>query len=155
MNNEQLTSGRLAGIDHGTVRIGIALTDPRRTIASPHLNYTRRGEEQDGRFFRQLADQEQIVLFVVGLPVHLSGDESEQSHRARQFGQWLKETTKVPVEYFDERYSTVQAEQALAGARLTKKQRRKRRDMLAAQMMLTAYLESGDTKLHQPKPLED
>jgi len=133
--------GRIAGIDFGTVRIGIALTDPDRTIASPYENYTRRSESADGQYFFDLVQREQIQLFVVGLPLHLSGDESEKSHQARQFGQWLGETTGVPVEFFDERFTTVEAEGLLQDAQLTRKRRKKRLDMLAAQIMLTAYLE--------------
>lgn len=134
--------GRLAGIDYGTVRIGIAVTDSRRTLASPYENYNRRSPDQDARRFRQLVQEERIAKFVVGLPVHLSGGESQKSREARAFGQWLEETTGVPVEYFDERYTSAEAEAFLLGAELTSKQRKRRLDMLAAQIMLSAYLES-------------
>ena len=135
--------GRIAGIDFGTVRIGIALSDVNQSIASPYENYTRRSEPLDRERFRQLASEEQIVRFVVGLPVHLDGHESAKSIEARTFGQWLAEATQVEVVYFDERFTTYEAEQFLAGARLTKKQRKARLDKLAAQVMLTAYLESA------------
>jgi len=147
--------GRVAGIDYGSVRIGIALSDPRRTIASPYENYTRRGEEQDARRFRELVAEERVTLLVVGLPVHLDGGESEQSTAARQFGQWLAEVTGVRVEFFDERFSTVQAEQCLLAADMTSKRRKKRRDMLAAQIMLAAYLQSHGRGQDAPGPLDD
>src|SRR5262245_39355753 len=83
------SSGRLAGIDYGTVRIGIALSDPDRTIASPWDTYERQSADADAKFFRQLILDERIVAFVVGLPVHMSGDESEKSREARAFGRWL------------------------------------------------------------------
>jgi putative Holliday junction resolvase len=134
----------VAGVDYGTVRIGIAITDPERKIASPLLNYTRRGPEQDAQRFRQLAADEGVVLFVVGLPIHLDGRESEKSLEARQFGQWLAEATGVPVEFFDERFTSVEAEQVLLAADLTRKRRKRRMDMLAAQIMLSGYLESQD-----------
>ena len=111
----------MAGIDFGSVRIGIAISDPERKIASPLLNYTRRGPEQDAQRFRQLAAEEGVVLFVVGLPIHLDGRESEKSLEARQFGHWLAEATGVPVEFFDERFTSVEAEQALLAADLTRK----------------------------------
>ena len=98
--------GRVAGIDFGTVRIGIAVSDPDRRIASPYENYTRRGLKQDEERFRQLVEEEAIRLFVVGLPVHLDGRESEKSQEARQFGQWLAEATNVPVQFFDEPHSS-------------------------------------------------
>jgi putative Holliday junction resolvase len=134
--------GRVAGIDYGTVRIGIAISDCERRIVSPLENYNRRGQDQDAARFRRLVAEEGIVLFVVGLPIHLDGRESEKSQEARRFGQWLGETTGVPVELFDERFTSHEAEQLLRAAEMTKKRRKKRMDMLAAQIMLSAYLES-------------
>jgi putative Holliday junction resolvase len=148
-------SGRVAGIDFGTVRIGIAISNSGRSIASPYENYTRRGEEQDARRFRRLVAEEEATLFVVGLPVHLDGRESEKSTEARRFGAWLAEVTGVPVAYFDERFTTVQAEQSLLDAQMTRKRRKKRRDMLSAQIMLNAYLESEASAQHDPGPLDD
>jgi putative Holliday junction resolvase len=133
--------GRIVGIDYGTVRIGIALADATGTIASPYENYVRRGEDQDRQRFERLAKEEQIVRFVVGLPVHLDGRESQKSSEARQFGSWLTEATGVPVEFFDERFTTLEAERHLSGAQLSKKKRKARLDKLAAQIMLSAYLE--------------
>jgi len=146
--------GRIAGIDFGTVRIGIAICDPSRTIASPYENYTRRGPEQDLEHFRRLVADEGVSLFVVGLPVHLDGRESEKSLQARRFAQWLIAGTGVAVELFDERFSTRGAEDALLGAGLTRRRRKKRRDMVAAQIMLAAYLESGEKGRHEPGPLD-
>ncbi len=134
---------RLLGIDYGSVRIGIALADTEVRIASPYENYTRRSVALDAQYFAQLAKQERIGRFVVGLPVHLHGGESQKSTEARNFGKWLAEVSGAPVEYFDERYTTAEADELLGAAKLTKKQRQARRDQLAAQIMLTAYLESG------------
>ena len=144
--------GRIAGIDFGTVRIGIAISDVSRTIASPHDNYSRGGEPADRAYFKRLVDREQIALFVVGLPVHLDGRESRKSEEARRFGAWLAEATGVVVQFFDERFTTHEAEAVLAQAQLTKKQRKARLDKLAAQIMLTAYLESSrdGRKAHDP-----
>lgn len=154
MNKPSFPSeGRLAGIDFGTVRIGIAVSDAGQRIASPLENYQRVGLQGDALHFRQLVEQEAIVAFVVGLPVHSSGDESEKSREARRFGEWLQQETHLPVTYFDERYTTVQAEQILGQAGLTKKRRRGRLDMLAAQILLAAFLESN--REHTPGPLGD
>ncbi len=143
MSSQRAPAGRIAGIDFGTVRVGIAITDPRRTLASPYENYTRAGPEADARRFRRLVEEETIELFVVGLPVHLSGDESAKSREAREFGQWLSTATGVSVDYFDERFTTKDAEQMLITANLTQKRRKQRLDMVAAQVMLTAYLEAS------------
>jgi putative Holliday junction resolvase len=136
-------TGRLAGIDFGTVRIGVAVTDPDQRLASPLEIYTRRGAAADAVWAAQLVNSERIVGFVVGLPVHTSGHESQKSHEARQFGEWLTKQTGLPVRYFDERYTTVQAEELLQGAKLTSKRRKERLDKLAAQILLAAYLESS------------
>lgn len=137
------TTGRLAAIDYGTVRVGIAITDPGQTLASPLEILQRRDKEQDARYFSSLAKEERLVGLVVGLPVHTDGNESQKSREARIFGQWLAEITSLPVVFFDERYTTAHAEELLQDAGLTSKQRKQRRDMLAAQILLTAYLESS------------
>jgi putative Holliday junction resolvase len=145
----------VAAIDYGTVRIGIALSDPARRIASPYENYTRGGEQADAARFRRLVADEDVKLFVVGLPVHLDGRESAKSLEARRFGQWLAETTGVPVEYFDERFTSAQAEQLLLEAQVTRKRRRQRLDKLAAQILLAAFLESGCRGQDAPGGLAD
>jgi len=136
-------TGRLAAIDYGTVRIGVAITDPDQRLASPLENYTRRGAAADAKWLVQLAEIERIAGFVVGLPVHTSGHESQKSTEARQFGKWIAELTGLPVRFFDERYTSVQAEALLLGAELTKKRRKERLDKLAAQILLASYLESS------------
>lgn len=146
--------GRLAGIDYGTVRIGVSLSDARQTIASPYENYTRRNPRDDAAWFRNLATREGIVRFVVGLPVHSNGLESAKSIESRAFGRWLETETNVPVDYYDERFSSYLADQYLGEASLTKKKRKQRRDMLAAQILLSAYLESHSRGADAPGALD-
>jgi putative Holliday junction resolvase len=152
--NPIASPGRIGGIDYGTVRIGLAVSDPDRTIVSPLEIYTRRSQPLDAKYFQQLAREERIVLWVVGLPVHLDGRESQKSQEARRFGKWLTETTSLPVEFFDERFTSAQAEEILQAAELTKKRRKKRLDMLAAQIMLTAYLESQCKGQEEPGAID-
>jgi putative holliday junction resolvase len=134
--------GRLAGIDYGTVRIGIALTDREQQWVSPWKVYTRVNKARDAEFFRAFVHEEQIVQLVVGLPLHLSGDESAKSYESRQFGEWLGQETSIPVIYFDERFSSLEAEQMLgARQKMTRKQKKRRLDAVAAQVLLQAYLE--------------
>lgn len=135
--------GRIGGIDYGTVRIGIAIGDLEVGMASPLENYNRRNERLDAEYFETLAREERLIRWVVGLPVHLSGDESQKSHEAREFGKWLGKLTDLPVEFYDERFTSSHAEEILQEANLSKKKRKARLDALAAQIMLTAYLESG------------
>lgn len=135
--------GRIAGIDYGTVRVGVALGDLEVCMASPYETYERRSEKVDAEYFATLAKEERLVRWVVGLPVHLSGEESQKSREARQFGEWLTELTGLPVDYYDERFTSAYAESMLQEANLTREQRKARIDQLAASIILTAYLESG------------
>ena len=141
MTDQFPLDGRIVGVDFGHVRIGIAITDPSRSIASPLDNYTRRGVDADASYFRRLVDEERVAGFVVGLPLHMSGDESQKSIEVRGFGAWLARQTGAPVVFHDERFSTLAADALMGEAELTHKQRKKRRDMLAAQIILTSFLE--------------
>lgn len=152
--------GRIAGLDYGKVRIGIALSDPGRVIATPWTVYQRRGEAQDATYFRKLIQEEQVVLFVLGLPVHCDGTESEVSLEVRQFGQWLEQITQVPVVFMDERFSTQTANTWMKSANLSRKERDKRLDKLAAQIILSSYLaflnqSDGLARSWTPSRLED
>jgi putative Holliday junction resolvase len=133
-------------VDYGSVRIGLAVSDPERRFASPLAVYERRTRERDADYFRALVDAEEIGAIVVGLPVHLDGREGQKAAEARAFGVWLTETTGLPVTFWDERFSTVEAESALWQAGLTHKRRKERRDRVAAQILLQAYLDAGCPK---------
>jgi putative Holliday junction resolvase len=146
---------RILGVDFGTKRIGLAISHGDCRIASPMAVYTRRDAGEDARFFQQLVNEEEIERLVVGLPVHMSGDEGRKAAEARAFGKWLGETTNRPVAFWDERLTTSQAEQYLWDARLTHKQRKERRDKVAAQIMLQAFLDAGCPQIAQAEPLAD
>jgi putative Holliday junction resolvase len=148
------TPTRLLGVDFGTVRIGLAISDPERRIASPLAVYQRQDRAREAEYFRALAAAEGIGAWVVGLPVHLAGHESQKSTEARAFGKWLAETAGLPVVFWDERFSTVEAESALWLAGLTHKKRKARRDRVAAQIMLQAYLDAGCPAESTTGPLE-
>jgi len=139
-------TGRLLGIDFGTVRVGVAICDERQQIASPYETYTRQNEKLDEKYFVSLVAETNVVGIVVGLPLHMSGDESQKSAEARAFGDWLNQTTGLPVDWIDERYSTAFAREMLAAGNLTAKQRKARLDKIAAQAILAAYLESDRQK---------
>ncbi len=149
------TQGRLAGIDYGTVRIGVAVSDESRIVASPFENYQRRSTQADADYFRKLVEDEQIVGFVVGLPIHNSGRESQKSEEARRFGHWLRDITDSPVTFHDERFSSVQAQQLLGDADMTRNKRRKRLDQVAASIILASFLESHCHQTASPGAIDD
>jgi putative Holliday junction resolvase len=136
-------TGRLLGVDYGTVRVGLAVCDAERRIASPLATYERRNPASDGAYFRSLVAAEGVVGLVVGLPVHNDGREGVKAQEARAYGSWLAAETGLPATYYDERFSTAQAESALWMAGLTHKRRKERRDRVAAQIVLQAYLDAG------------
>ncbi len=145
---------RLLGVDYGLVRLGLAVSDAERRLASPLTVYKRCGPERDAAYFRALAAAEEIGGIVVGLPLHCDGHEGAKAQQARAFGAWLAEATGLPVWFWDERFSTVEAESVLWQAGLTHKKRKARRDGVAAQILLQTYLDAGCPKESTARPLE-
>jgi putative Holliday junction resolvase len=146
---------RILGIDYGSVRIGLAVSDPDRKIAFPLATYTRHSRNADTTYFLELIEQQEIGALVVGLPVHLSGREGQKAVEARAFGKWLAEVSGLSVVFADERFTTVEAESALWSAGLTNKKRKERRDRVAAQIMLQAYLDAGCPMEPKTGPLDE
>jgi putative Holliday junction resolvase len=136
--------GRIIGIDFGTSRIGVAVTDPGQSIASPMETYQVRNPRLDGIWFVEVAKREQAVGFVVGLPLHMSGDASKKSNEAVAFGNWLREVTKLPVTWQDERYSTAMAREICQQLGLSGVKRKAHLDKIAAQVILSSWLELPD-----------
>ena len=135
MNSKKLPSGRLAGVDYGRRRIGIAICDAERMIASPLLVHKTTGDRQsDAVFFLKLVEQEEIVGFVVGLPIHSDGRNSEMSSEVEKFANWLSGITKRPIVFQDERHTSQEASGLLRPARLTRGRKKERHDAVAAQV---------------------
>lgn len=137
-------------MDYGSVRIGLAVSDAGRRIASPLKTYVRHKPDADAAFFKKEIEQEEIGLIVVGLPVHLDGREGEKAREAREFGQWLAKVSGLPISFWDERFTTVEAEGHLLRAGLTRQRRQDRRDRVAAQILLQAFLDAGSPDKSPP-----
>lgn len=134
-------SGRLAAFDYGTVRIGIAVCDPDRILASPLEVHPAANWRDDGDYFRSLIKSERIVGLVVGLPIHCDGGESEKSKEAREFANWLAAETKMPVRMFDERFTTADANRRIGGS-FTRAKKKQRVDAIAALVLLESFIEA-------------
>lgn len=132
--------GRLLGIDYGTKRVGYAVSDPDQSMCSPLESWSMGDPRQDERRLKTHVEDYRVVGVVIGLPVHMSGDESGKSLEARKFGEWVSRITGLPVAFWDERYSSAIADEYLIAGEFSKKGRDKRRDMLAAQILLQRYL---------------
>ncbi|MDA0834277.1 MAG: Holliday junction resolvase RuvX [Planctomycetota bacterium] len=133
--------GRLLALDYGTKRVGLAVSTPEQNIASPIETYTRRNAVADAEFYRSVIRNYNIVGIVVGLPMHISGDEGGKAREARVFGEAVRQATALPVTFWDERYSSSIAEDYLLAAELTKKKRKAFIDQVAAQVFLQSYLD--------------
>lgn len=145
-------TGRLVGVDYGHVRVGLAVCDPDRLVASPHDTYTRRDLASDADFFSNLAKREAAVGFVVGLAISLNGTEGPKAAECRAFGGWLRGVTGLPVEFHDERFTSAIADDHMRGAKLSPKDRKAKRDRVAAQLILQAFLNAGCPPGPPPPP---
>ena len=130
---------RVVGLDYGTVRVGIALSDETRTIASPFAVVKTATAVET---VAQLVIEEEAELVVVGLPLGLAGTETASTVGARQFAKELSHRLSVPIELADERFTSKVAETVLIDAGMTRDRRRQIRDKLAAAVMLQTYLDS-------------
>lgn len=130
-------------LDVGDVRIGIAVSDLMHVIANPLETYTRRGDiSKDAQYIADLAKQQDVELFVSGLPLGLGGNENEQTFKTRQFVDELCLHTDIPVKYMDERFTTISAERVLIEGNVRREKRKKVIDKVAATIILQNWLDS-------------
>jgi len=132
--------GRILAIDLGTRRMGLALSDPGRQIGSSLGMIERRGMARDLARLRELVREREVTEIVLGLPLHLSGGESEGSRRSRAFAERLERELGLPVRLRDESLTTVEAEDILIEADLSRRKRKKVIDGMAAALILRSYL---------------
>ena len=138
-----LPAGRVAGVDYGRRRIGVAVCDAAADHRQPACASTRRpATTRPMRLsFAISSADEELVGFVVGLPLHADGGDSEMSAEVERFAAWLDRTTGLPVAFQDERYSSHEAAGKLAGVGLTRAGKKKRSDAVAAQVVLVSWME--------------
>ena len=130
---------RHLGLDVGTVRIGVAVSDELGIIATP-LEFIARGP-QDRAAFRRLVDRYQIGGLVAGIPRGLSGREGPQAQDVREYTDALARDLDLPLVYWDERLTTVIAERSLIRGGRSRQQRKAEVDSAAAAVMLQGYLD--------------
>ena len=133
---------RILAIDHGTKRMGIAISDEMRTIAQP-LEYI--AAEPLDKFFDRLAQiiaEKQISLIVVGVPRNMDGTYGPAAAKVQQFVAALKGVVTVPIKSWDERLTSVQANRYLIEADVRRSKRKEKVDKTAAAILLQSYLDS-------------
>jgi len=132
---------RILGIDYGHKRLGLALSDEGETLASPLPVYQRRDLDQDLAFLAQLVEEKEVDRIVVGFPRNMDGTLGEMAKEVLAFVETLKKKTHLPIDTFDERLTTAEAERVLIQANLSRKRRKTLKDSLAAVLILQGYLE--------------
>jgi putative Holliday junction resolvase len=134
---------RILALDYGLRRIGVAVTDPTRTIASPLTTLKRRtGKRPPWAELARIVEEQEVAEIVVGLPLDLAGEEGEWAAEVRGFGAELARRYSLPIHWVDERLTSVMAERAVRGLGLKRSQREEkgRIDSTAAALILQAFL---------------
>ena len=136
--------GRIAGIDYGRARIGIAVSDPMGMLASPK-RIIQAGKTPEASAALVAKELEEVEHFVVGLPLHMSGDEGIMSKEVRAFAKTLEDLSGKGVTLWDERLSSQQVQRTLKESFMNRKKRAQHVDTMSAALILQSYL---DTKLY-------
>lgn len=140
-------NGRVLGLDYGSRTVGVSVTDALGMTVQPLETITRK---EENKLRRTCARVEQIIKelgaaeIVVGLPLHLNGEESDSSAKARAFGEMLHRRTGLPVYYQDERLTTVEADGILSETGVARKDRKTYIDAVAASLILEDFLSSRE-----------
>lgn len=137
--------GRLMCLDVGDRRIGIALSDPLRMFASPHSVLERVGWGPDVKAIRRIFDESGADGIICGLPRNMDGSEGFQAEKVRRFAEQLQ-LSGMPVEFTDERLSTVEAEHALLEGGMRREERRTHVDKVAAAVILQRCLDRASNE---------
>jgi putative Holliday junction resolvase len=134
----------ILAVDHGEKRIGLALSDPTGTIASPLTVINHVSRSMDAAQVANLAAENEARLIVIGQSFDEEGNPNLAGRRAARFADALKEQTNIPIELFDESFSTQDARSAVIEMGVSRRKRAGHHDSLAAVMILRSYIESKE-----------
>jgi putative Holliday junction resolvase len=132
---------RLLGIDFGTVRIGLSLSDPTGTLASPLPFLDNKSPQQVISAITALIETHQITGLVIGMPRNMDGTYGPSAQKVRDFIAQIQKSISLPITPIDERLTTAQASKQLSGIGLNQKQLRKKVDSSSACLILQQYLD--------------
>src|SRR3989338_5927052 len=133
---------RVMGLDVGDRRIGVALSDSLGLTAQPLTVLERRGAAADAAAVRALVEAHGVDTVAVGLPLTMAGARGVQADKVTTFAEQLRRGLSVPVEFVDERLTTVQGERVLREAGIRGRRRKQAIDRVAAQLILQQFLDS-------------
>lgn len=129
------------GIDFGLARIGIALSDDTKFLATPFITYKRKDEQTDLNYFINLINEKKVDEIVCGLPYNMQGEEQEIAKKTREFVTKIEDLTNIKVQFVDERLSSSMAEEMLRVTEKDWKKRKEKLDAVAASIILQDYLD--------------
>jgi len=139
--------GVLIGLDLGSKRVGVAVTDANQTMALPLATLECRGRKHLAQELKKIIDRYQAEIMVVGLPKTLKGDIGIAAEKIMAEAEALKSAVGIPCVYWDERLSSQEVERLLQSEEVRPARRREVRDQLAAQRILQNYLDA--TRIRQ------
>jgi putative Holliday junction resolvase len=134
--------GRILALDVGKKRIGLAISDALGITAQGLPTFARTRIREDLSRLTELMREREVKLLLIGKPLHMSGQNSRQGEYTLEFGERLRRKSGLPVVYWDERLTSVEAERVLRAGGATLEQRKKAVDRLAAVLLLESYLDS-------------
>jgi len=135
---------RVLGVDFGTVRVGLAISDPLGITAQGLPTLERRNKRTDLAVLGALMRERGVTQILMGNPLHMSGAAGRQSEWAQDFARSLEQYTGIPVKMWDERLTTVEASRVLRSSGIGIAKRAAAVDRLSAVILLQSYLDSGD-----------
>jgi len=138
---------RILSLDVGRKKIGMALSDALGITAQGLQTLLRKNKNSDLEQIKKIIREMNVSKVIVGLPLNMDGTEGPMAREIYDFVERLKGEIGLPVELWDERLTTIQAERALLEPDLSRKKRKKLDDRVAAQLILQGYLDSLDKKL--------
>ncbi len=136
-----MNKGKILAIDFGEKILGLAVSDSNRKLSFPLKNYKRKNIENDLDFLKNLTIEREIKLIVFGNPINSKGKEGIMSKKVKDFAHKLSKLTDVPIEFYDESFTTKQAEYILRDYGLKEKKMKGKKDSIAASYILSSYLE--------------
>lgn len=132
---------RVMALDYGDVRIGIALSDVTRFLASGYENYTRVNTESDCKHIAEIVNTNNVKVIVLGLPLNMDGSSGERVEKTKEFAKVLSNYTDAKIDFLDERLTSISAEKILISADVSRKKRKEVIDKLSATIILQDYLD--------------
>ncbi len=136
------SNARILALDLGKKRIGLAISDPMRITAQGLPNIVRTRIRADLEALRSLAEEREVGSILLGNPMNMSGREGRQSVWVREFGAAIEERLGIPVTYWDERLTSVEAGRVLRSSGISIEKRAAAVDRLSAVILLQSYLDS-------------